>query len=197
MTARFAQFLAAVVFSCLAGLARAGIPAIDIFHAPSSVPDSGGSFTVMGPCYCDQTMVWSPVIRLQPGTFDFGTVREYWVPSGYTPDGGPDQDNFWLLFAPVMATSDYPYTYTGLPDYVYPTSARCAQTDDACNAAYTGAYVDFHMIYTIPQGDDAIQIGLIAKWQYTAAVPEPAAPAMLLLGATLVAAVGRRRYRAS
>ena len=195
MTTRLARFFTAVLFCCVAGSTRAALPAIDLFGA-DGVPGSSGYSTIMGPCYCDQTMYSSPVMLLQPGTYDFGRLKAYWVPSGYTPDGGPDQPILWLLFAPVEVTADYPYTYTGLPTYAYPSYALCAQDDAACNASYDGAFVDFDLVYTVPSGDDAIQIGLIAKYLYTAPVPEPSTLVLAVLGAMLVAASARLRRRA-
>lgn len=195
MTTRLARFLAAALFCCVAGSTQAALPAIDIFHAVG-VPESSGYSTIMGPCYCDQRMFSSTIMLLKPGTYDFGHLREYWVPSGSTPDGGDNQANLWLLFAPLEVSVDYPYTYSGLPSYANPSAVLCAQDDNACNARYAGAYVDFDLVYTVAPGDNAVQIGLIANYQYTSTVPEPFTLAMLVLGSTLMAAIARRVNRA-
>jgi hypothetical protein len=194
MTPRIAQVLAAAGLSCLTGWASASIPAIDIFDTPG-VPGTGGSTTVQAPCYCDQPARFSPVMLLQPGTYDFGDVRQYWVQSGATPDGGPDQANLYLLFDPVELAGSYPDDFPAEPTYVYPADALCAQDDAACNAAYVGAYKDFDLTFTVAPGQDAVQVGLVGHYLYTPPVPEPLTAAMSVLGLALVAGSASRRRR--
>lgn len=192
MTSRLAKWPTAALLLCLVPAASAGIPAIDIFDT-AAVPGTGGYSTVMGPCYCDQQALFSPILLLQPGTYDFGTVREYWVQSGYTPDGGADQPNFYLLFSPVEASGSYPYDFPPPATYAYPAFEPCNQDDAACNASYVDAYADFDLIYTVLPGQDAVQVGLIGKFQYMSPVPEPLPSAALALGLALIA--GRTRKR--
>ncbi len=194
MTSRVAKCLTAALFFGLTRAASAGIPAIDIFHA-AAVPGTGGYSTVMGPCYCDQEALFSPILLLQPGTYDFGEVREYWVQSGYTPDGGPNQPNLYLLFSPVEVSGLYPYDFPPPASYAYPTFDQCNQDDVACNAKYVEAYADFDLIYTVLPGQNAVQVGLIGKFQYTSPVPEPLPCAALTFGFALLAGIARKRSR--
>ena len=193
MTSKIAkQFIAILLFG-LSNLATAALPAIDIFHA-AGVPDTSGYSTIMGPCYCDETLYSSPIMLLAPGTYDFGEVREDWVPSGYTPDGGPYQSIVWLLFAPMETDGYFPYTLAPLPSYASPSIELCAWNDDACNNSHAQAYQDFDLIYTVQPGENAVQIGLIGTYQYTSALPEPLSLAMFALGLMLVAAMAKRRH---
>src|SRR5450432_3462210 len=97
MARRIAKFLLAALLLGLSNLASASAAPIDIFNV-AGVPGTGGNTGVGGPCYCDQTAYLSPVILLQPGSYDFGKVRDYWVQAGETPDAGPDQPNLYVLF---------------------------------------------------------------------------------------------------
>jgi hypothetical protein len=194
MPSRLAEFLTAALLFGLTGLASAQVHAIDIFDV-AGVPGTGGYSTVIGPCYCDQPAFFSPVMLLEPGTYDFGEVRDHWVQSGYTPDGGPDQPNAYLLFSPVETSGIYPDDFPGPTSYAFPSLAFCDQTDDACNASYLGAYTDFDLTLTVLPGQDAVQIGLIGNYQYLSPVPEPFALAMLVLGAALLAGISKRRAR--
>ena len=192
MASRSAKVLTAASLFCLSGWASAQIPAIDIFTV-AGVPGTGGSSKVMGPCYCTQQAFFSPVVILQPGTYDFGDVREYWVQSGYTPDGGADQQNLYLLFDPVAVSGLWPYAFPAPVDYAYPAYDLCDQHDDACNARYAGAFQDFELIVTVPPGQNAAQVGLIGHYLYTSSAPEPQTFAMLMLGLTLLASRKRGR----
>jgi hypothetical protein len=196
MTSRIAKFLVAALFFGLARAAFAGVPAIDIFDVVG-VAGTGGDATVAGPCYCEQQAYFSPVMLLQPGTYDFGKLRDYWVQSGYTPDGGPDQQNFYLLFDPVATSGSFPEDFAPPPTYAFPSSyGFCDQLDDACNAAYRGAYKDFDLVFTVSPGDNALQVGLIGIYQYTAPVPEPVASVMFIVGLVGMARLSTRRRRA-
>jgi len=193
MKPAFAKALAGILLFLSSGWAWAGLPGIDIFTAHGA-PGTGGYSTIDGPCYCTQPDYFSPVLQLQPGTYDFGDVRVYWVQSGSTPDGGPDQGNLYLLFGPVEATGYYP---DGVPDqtqYIYPAQYdNCGQDDAACNARYRGAFMDFDLVYTIGPGEDAIQIGLVGNYRYTSPLPEPFPFVMIAMG---VALLGARRLMA-
>ena len=193
MTSSIAKYLAAASLCGLAGSASAGTIPIDIFTV-AGVPDSGGyTTTVQGPCYCDQTAWISPVVVLAPGTYDFGTLRDFWVQSGYTPDGGPDQPNLYVLFGPVEAVGLYPYDFPAPVTYAYPSTALCAQTDDACNASYPGTYADTDLIVTVAPGENAVQLAFIGSYLYMSPLPEPLTLAMFVLGLALVAGVSRKR----
>jgi hypothetical protein len=195
MTSRIAKALAGALSFGLAGWASASIPAIDLFDTPG-VPGTGGSTIIQGPCYCDQPAWYSPVLLLQPGTYDFGELRQYWVQSDGTPDGGPDQANLYLLFDPIEVSGHYPEDFAALPTYTFPAYALCAQEDAACNALYVGAYRDFDLTFSVPPGDDAVQVGLIGHYLYTSPVPEPAEAALFALGLALVARAAKARARA-
>ena len=194
MTPRFAKFLTAALLFGVTRWASAALPAVDIFTAPG-VPGTGGYSTVMGPCYCDQTAWFSNILLLEPGTYDFGEVRDYWVQSGYTPDGGPDQANLYLLFSPVEVSGLFPYDFPPPATYAYPTGALCDQHDDACNASYQGAYEDFDLVYTVSPGQNALQIGLIGSYVYSSPVPEPLTLATLIVGLALLAGISKRAPR--
>ena len=191
MTPRIAKRLAATLLLALSGWASANT-AIDLSTA-TGVPGTGGDFTVVGPCYCKEDAVFFPVLLLAPGTYDFGQVRDYWVQSGYTPDGGPDQPNLYLLFSPVKTTGTYPYDFAPPPTFDFPSTGLCAQEDVACNAGFMGAYLDTKLIFTIGPGQDAIQIGFIGPYVYTSPLPEPAMAGTLVLGLAMIAAISRRR----
>ena len=130
---------------------------------------------------------------LQPGTYDFGEVRDYWVQSGSTPDGGPDQAALYLLFAPVIVSGTYPDDFPSLPPYPFPSTALCDQNDDACNATYGNASVNFDLTYTVPPGENAAQIELIGNYVYTPPVPEPWPSGLLIVGLALLAGIATRR----
>ncbi len=196
MTSRIAKTLVAALLLGVSGWASASLPAIDLFKAPG-IPGSGGHQTVMGPCYCDQDSVYTEVIPLAPGTYDFGVARDYWVQSGYTPDGGPDQPNLYLLFSPWEVSGEYPYDFPPPLSYAYPSSALCAQTDDACNASYDGAYFDTKLVFTIAPGQDGIQVGFVGPFTYISPLPEPLESAMVIVGLALVAGIAKRRREAS
>lgn len=194
MITRLASSFAAAALLGLSGLASAATTPIDLL-AVSGVPGTGGEATVYGPCYCDQASVFSPVMLLAPGTYDFGTVRQYWVRSGATPDGGPDQGSLWVLFAPVETSGTWPQDFPPETTSLIPEVALCEEGDDACNARYDGHFVDERLLFTLPPGQNAVQVGLIGHYLYTppSAVPEPVAPAMLVAGLLLVAGLARRR----
>ena len=194
MTSRIAKFLTAALFFGLTRLASAEIPAMDVFNSPG-VPDTSYYATVMGPCYCDQKAYFSTIFILKPGTYNFGKVRDYWVQSGATPDGGDDQANLYLLFSPVKAVGLYPYDFPFPPYYANPSGALCDQDDAACNAKYVGAYEDFDLTLTVLPGQNAAEFSLIGNYLYTSPVPEPSALAMLFLGLTLIAGISNKRAR--
>ena len=192
MASRIAKYLTAASLFGLTGLASAQVTAIDILTA-AGVPGTGGYSTVQAPCYCDQTAWFSPVLLLSPGVYDFGKVRDYWVPSGSTPDGGPDQPDLYLLFDPVEASGWYPDDFSTPVTYVFPSFARCDQTDDACNASYLGAYADTDLIVTVAPGENAVQLGFIGSYLYTPPVPEPFTSGLFVLGLALMAGISRKR----
>lgn len=194
MTSRIERVLAAAL--CLVGLmgsASAQVSPIDIFET-AGVPGTGGYSSFTGPCYCTEPDFYSPVMLLDPGTYDFGSLRDYWVPSGVTPDGGPDQPNVYLLFAPVETSGFYPDDFTAEAPYTFPAIAFCTQDDAACNASYQGASEVFDLIYTILPGQNAAQLGFFGNYHYISPVPEPSSWALFVLGLTLVAGIsGARR----
>lgn len=199
MISRLCKFLAALLLSCVSGLASATPTGIDVFNTPG-LPGTGGTITLMGPCYCDQQVVFSPLLLLPSGDYDLGTVREYWKPANYTPDGGPDQPTVFLMFQPYVLTGSLIYGFPALPDYLYPALVLCNQDDAACNAKYDGGYEDFALTFTSTPDQNAVQIGLVGNFVYTppAPVPEPAPSAMLLAGLALLlpaAGIARRRAR--
>jgi len=195
MTSTITKTLAAAALIGACSWASASTTAIDLSTTPG-VPGSGGHTTVVGPCYCDQGADFSGVLLLAPGRYDFGTVRDFWVQSGPTPDGGPDQPNLYLLFGPWEAVGTYSIDLPPPPTGVFPSSfALCDQDDVACNAGFTGAFQDTELILTVGPGQDAVQIGFIGPYAYTPPVPEPSGVAMSMLGLALVGAVSRRRAR--
>ena len=196
MARSIAKFLLAALLFGLSNLVSAAAVPIDIFHT-AGVPGTGSDTTIVGPCYCVEPAHFSPVILLQPGTYDFGEVRDYWVQSGATPDGGPDQPNLYLLFDPVVRLGMYPDDFGGPPPDVFPSSALCAQTDAACNAAYTSAYKDFDLLYTLTAPQNAAQVELIGHYLYTSPLPEPLPSAMLAFGLALMLGTWLKRGRAA
>lgn len=186
------KWLAIAALSTMTGWASAAATAIDIFHVVG-VPGSGGATSIQGPCYCDQTAYFSPVMLLKPGTYNFGHVQEHWVLSSVTPDGGDNQPNFWLLFEPMEVSGAYPFSFPGLIPYAYPDSGVCLVDDDACNTAYATATVDFDLLYTVYPGENAIQVGLIASYVYTSALPEPMNGLMLGVGLACLVGLSRRQ----
>ncbi len=191
MTSRLAKTLFAVLLLSLSSLASAGAQAIDIFTV-DGVPGTGGYSTYLGPCYCTEKAFYSPVMLLQPGTYDFGEITDYWVKSGATPDGGPDQPNLYLLFSPIEMTGtypdDYPWAY-----FTFPATALCGQSDAACNAGFQGKSADMDLVVTLPPGENAVQIVLIGHYLYTSPLPEPFTSAMFVLGLGLVVGISRKR----
>ena len=194
MARRIAKFLLAALLLGLSNLASAAAAPIDIFDI-AGVPGTGGNTSIVGPCYCEEPAYISPVILLQPGAYNFGEVRDYWVQSGYTPDGGPDQPNLYLLFDPVVETGTYPDDFSPLPTSAFPSTALCDQNDAACNAAYSNAYMDFDLIYTVSPGANAAQVELIGNYLYTAPLPEPFPSGMLVFGLLLIAGISTKRGR--
>lgn len=196
MTSTLAAFLLVAASIGLPATASARATPVDLLTV-SGVPDTGGAATVFGPCYCDQPAFFSPVMLLAPGTYDFGQVRDYWVKADVTPDGGPDQANLYVLFAPVVVTGVWPEDWPGFEGYAYPDYALCEQGDDACNGSFTDRFVDVPLVFTLPPGQDAMQVGLVGDFRYTppVPVPEPVTPAMMLLGLACVAALARRQRR--
>ena len=194
MMSKLARFPVAAFLIALSGLASAGTHDIDLFTV-AGVPGTGGNARIDAPCYCQQQAYFSPVMLLDPGTYDFGTLRDYWVQSGSTPDGGPDQGALYLFFDPLEVAGFYPDDFQVQTTYVFPTFVGCAQNDDACNARYDGLFVDMDLIYTVLPGQNAIQIGLIGHYQYTPPVPEPRTFALLVLGLALIAGIARRQVR--
>jgi hypothetical protein len=194
MARRIAKFLLAALLLGLSNLASAAAAPIDIFDI-AGVPGTGGNTSIVGPCYCEEPAYISPVILLQPGVYNFGEVKDYWVQSGYTPDGGPDQPNLYLLFDPVVETGTYPDDFSPLPTSAFPSTALCDQNDAACNAAYSNAYMDFDLIYTVSPGANAAQVELIGNYLYTAPLPEPFPSGMLVFGLLLIAGISTKRGR--
>lgn len=195
MARHIAKFLLAALLLGLFNLASAAALPIDIFNV-AGVSGTGGDTTIVGPCYCEQPAHVSPVFLLQPGVYDFGMVRDYWVQSGFTPDGGPDQAFLYLLFDPVVTLGTYPDDFGGGPAYTFPSTALCGQDDAGCNATYRSAYTDFDLIYTLSPGQGAAQIELIGNYRYTAPVPEPLASGMLACGLALILGISTKRGRA-
>jgi len=193
MTSKITRAFLAASLLAFSGWAAAYKP-VNVFTA-TSVPGTGYSATVMGPCYCDQVAVFSPVVLLAPGTYDLGTVRDFWVPSGFTPDGGPDQPVLWLLFAPWATEGTWPDDLEAPPTYAYPTYESCALDDAACNARHDGAYVDTRLITTVGPDQDAVQLGFIGPFSYIppSPLPEPGPCALFAVGLALLAGTAKRR----
>jgi hypothetical protein len=186
MTSPIPKLLTAASLLALTGVAAA--TPIDLLSV-----GPGTQVTVTGPCYCNQLAWFSPIMTLQPGTYDFGTVRDFWTASGGTPDGGPDQDTLFVLFSPMETQGAYPDgEFPPLLDYEFPPIARCAQSDAACAATYNGAYQDFDLTFTLAPGENAIQIALVGNYLYTPPVPEPETEALLVLGLGMLAGAARR-----
>lgn len=193
MMSRLARFLIATLLASLSGLACADSHHIDIFTV-AGVPGTGGSAILQGPCYCQQTAYFSPVMLLAPGTYDFGTVRDYWDQSPGTPDAGPTQPNGYLVFGPLENAGTYPESFPAQPTYALPLStALCDQDNIACNARFSDRSVDTDLVYTVLPGQNAVQIGLVGHYQYTAPLPEPVPFATFLLGMALMAGIATRR----
>lgn len=193
MMSRLARLLIAAFLACLSGLARADARHIDLLTV-AGVPGTGGSAILQAPCYCQQTATFSPILLLAPGTYDFGTVRDYWESSPGTPDGGPTQANAYLLFGPLESAGSYPDAFPAQSTYAFPQStALCDQDDAACNASYSDRFVDTELVYTVLPGQDAIQIGLVGDYRYTAPLAEPGSAAMFLLALALLAGHAARR----
>jgi hypothetical protein len=193
MTSTITKTLVAAALLGASCWASARTTAIDLFKTPG-VPGSGGHVMVDGPCYCEQVADFSPVLLLAPGTYDFGKVRDYWVQSGFTPDGGPDQPNLYLLFTPWEVVGTFPDDLPFLPTYAYPASfALCDQDDAPCNAGYRGAFQDTELILTVGFGQNAVEIGFIGPYVYAPPVPEASGYAMSMLGLALVGVASRRR----
>ena len=192
MTSRLARFLVSTLLLGLSTVASAGATPINILTATGAYA-TGGYTPYFGPCYCDQTAYLSPVLLLAPGSYDFGEIREYWVRSDDTPDAGPGQSNEWLLFKPVETTGNWPEDFSQLPNFNTPPYTFCDQDDDACNARYDGAWVDIPLLYSIPAGQNAIQVGLIGHYDYTPPVPEPFTLEVSGLALALLAGLARRR----
>ncbi|MCK9686033.1 PEP-CTERM sorting domain-containing protein [Scleromatobacter humisilvae] len=191
MTSRIAKTLAAALLLGLSGAAMA-TTAVDIFGTPG-IAGTGGSATVSGPCYCEVSALYSPVLLLGPGTYDLGQVRDWWVESGATPDAGPDQPNLWILFGPVSVAGTYPWDFTAPPLAFPTTTALCDQADTACNASHDGAFVDTTILLTVGPDQDAVQVSIFGPFVYTPPVPEPSVASLLALGLTWLAAMRRRR----
>ena len=191
MKSRIAKTLAASLLPCLSAGAMA-TTSVNIFSAPS-VPGTGGSATVSGPCYCEVAALYSPVLSLGPGSYDLGQVRNWWVESDPTPDAGPDQPNLWILFGPVAVAGTYPWDFT-VPPLAFPTAgALCDQTDAACNSSHDGAFVDTAIFLTVGPDQDAVQVSFFGPFAYTPPVPEPAADALFVLGLASLAGIRRSR----
>jgi hypothetical protein len=193
MMSKLARGLIAALLACLTGLAHADSRHIDLLTV-AGVPGTGGSAILQGPCYCQQAATFSPVMLLAPGTYDFGTVRDFWEPSPGTPDAGPTQPNGYLLFGPLENAGSYPDAFPAQPTYAFPSSfAQCDQNDAACNASFDDRFVDTELIYTVLPGQNAVQIGLVGDYRYTAPLPEPRSTALCLLALALMAALAARR----
>jgi hypothetical protein len=191
MTLRLSKYFFAILLLSLSGLASAGVRAIDIFTV-DGVPGTGGYTYITGPCYCTEKAFISPVMLLQPGIYDFGKLRDYWVPSGATPDAGPYQPDLYLLFSPIEITSIYPDDFP--QDFsTVPAFALCDQGDSACNASFQNASVDMDLGVTLPLGENAVQIVLIGNYQYTPPAPEPYTFCMFIFGLLLIAGIARKR----
>lgn len=193
MARKFTKFMLGPLLLGLSTLGSAAVIPIDIFNV-SGVGFSGYT-TTSGPCYCEESAYLSPIMVLQPGTYDFGKVREYWDLSDDTPDGGPNQPNFYLLFAPLItyapSVSDFPqrsYSYPG-----YPSTWQCELDDAACNAMYSRAYVDFDLLYTVAPGETAVQVELVSNYEYTSPISEPFPSSMFVFGLAVVAGVSAKR----
>lgn len=168
--------------------------AVDIFSAPG-VPGTGGSGTVAGPCYCEVAALYSPVLLLGPGSYDLGEVRDWWVESGPTPDGGPDQPNLWILFSPISVAGTYPWDFT-TPPSAFPSSfALCDQADSACNAMHDGAFVDTSVLLNVEPGQDAVQVSFFGPFAYAPPVPESPINILLALGLAWLATLNKRRRK--
>lgn len=197
MTSTITGALLAALLLGSVGPAKAYAP-VNPFTTPG-VPGTGYSATIMGPCYCDQTAVFSPVVLLAPGTYDLGTVRNFWVPANFTPDGGPDQPVLWLLFMPWEAVGTWEYLFPQPPTYSDPITEVCALNDAACNARYDGTFVETRLITTVGPGQDAVELGLIGPFTYAppSPLPEPLPCALFIIGLALTAGASRRRLRRS
>ena len=191
MTSRLAKCLVAILLLGLSSLASAGARAIDIFTV-NGVPGTGGYSTYTGPCYCTEKAFYSPVMLLSPGTYDFGEITDYWVQSGSTPDGGPDQPNLYLLFSPMEITGTYPDGYPWTY-FTFPANALCDQGDAACNASFQNKSADMDLTVTLAPGENAVQIVLIGNYRYTSPLPEPVASTLFILGLALVVGISKRR----
>lgn len=192
MARKIVELLLAALLLGLSNLASAAATPIDIFDT-AGAEGTGGHTSVVGPCYCEEPAYFSPVILLQPGIYDFGEVRDYWVQSGSTPDGGPDQATLYLLFDPVIVSGTSPDDFPSLPTYAFPSTALCDQNDTACNATYGNAYVDFDLVYTVAPGENAAQVELIGNYVYTSPLPEPLPSGILIVGLALLAGIATRR----
>lgn len=193
MTLSIAKTLTAVLLLALSGAAMA-TRTVDIFSAPG-VPGTGGSGTVSGPCYCEVAALYSPVVLLGPGTYDLGEVRDWWVESGPTPDGGPDQPNLWILFSPISVAGTFPWDFMTPPLAFPSTFALCDQADTTCNASHDGAFVDTKVFLTVEPGQDAVQVSFFGPFAYTPPVSESPINILLVLGLATLAALHKRRGR--
>ncbi len=189
MKSAIANLIGMVVLASFASAASASVHNIDLSTL------GGTATSVSGPCYCTQSAFVSPVLQLQPGTYDLGHVRDYWVQSGGTPDAGEGQDNLYVLFGTQVRFGDSNNPPGGVY-YVYPDYALCGQNDAGCNASFVGAYQDTNLTFQVTADADELQVTFIGNYVYTPpAVPEPAAPLMISLGLLFMAGTSKRRAK--
>jgi hypothetical protein len=153
-------------------LAQAAVYDIDL----STVLQTG---TTMGPCYCTTTLTYSPIFAAQAGDiFDFGMVEILSFAGEPTPDGGPNQQAYYVQGSPAVVFNGQPIPYPFLPyregAFAFPTI--------------------WDLEYTVPAGADSIQVYWEGPYFYPP-VPEISTWAMLLIGFAGIGFVGWQRTR--
>ena len=114
------------------------------------------SGTIFGPCYCGSGPYYS--FSAQPGdTIDFGHVELFWQfgtagPSTGTPSQVGYPDLLYFLAHPVVSYNSPATPPDTSGSYEF---ALCPRDGSSCDLVP----VAFTLAYTLPAGDDSIQVG--------------------------------------
>jgi hypothetical protein len=145
-----------------------------------------GTAGIFGPCYCETTLSYSPIFSGQPGdTFNFGSIEMLPYQSGPTPDGGPNQQAFFLEGQPSVSYDGQPLPTSFFP-FMYQFNTPPAPF---VWSLFPGAF--------IPTESTSVQVYWEGPYIYAPpalaeGVPEPSTWAMMILG---FAGVGFMAYR--
>ena len=210
MKAKLLALIAATLFFLAAADAHAAVVDVNL-NQPGGIPGTGGTADWFGPCYCEDTITYTPIYSVSPGeTINFGSLLIYPFAADATPDAGPYQmllgleSNVGVSFSPPLVPPQMAY-FENPPLTGSPTpsvsfgfgSSPCQLYSQSCSLTAAGFNPILETLsYVAPDGATDIQLAWVGPYDYDPpATPVPTTLPLFATGLGVMGLFGWRRKR--